>query len=93
LSQLDLGDGDCSLLNRPSFRIAQPTRRAAMSASQRSPRDGGDDAAARLRRRTDELQGSDAPHEKPSDADLRLETVDSDPADNARRIVDALERG
>jgi adenylylsulfate kinase-like enzyme len=64
-----------------------------MSALQRSPRDGGDDPAARLHRRTDELHGSDAAYEKTSDADLRLETVDSDPADNARRIVDALERG
>jgi hypothetical protein len=72
---------------------ADQRQRAAMSASQRSPRDGGHDSSARLRRRTDELHGSDAPYEKPGDADLRLETVDSDPADNARRIVDALERG
>ena len=43
-------------------------------------------------RRTDELHGSNAPHEKPGDADLRLETADIDPADNAHRIVDALER-
>jgi adenylylsulfate kinase-like enzyme len=49
--------------------------------------------SARLHRRTDELHGSGAPYEKLSDADLRLETVDSDPADNARRIVDALEPG
>jgi hypothetical protein len=49
---------------------------AAMSVSQRSPRDGGDDAAAQLRWRTDELHGSEAPYEKPSDADLRLETID-----------------
>ena len=72
---------------------ADQRQRAAMSASQRSPRDGGDDAAARLRRRADELQGSEAQYEKPSDTDLRLETVDSDPADNARAIVDVLERG
>jgi hypothetical protein len=64
-----------------------------MSASQRSPRDGADDPAARLGRRTDELHRSDAPYEKPSDADLLHETGDSDPADNARSIVDALERG
>ena len=35
--------------------------------------------------------GVDAPYEKPSDADRRLETVDSDRADDARRMVDALE--
>jgi hypothetical protein len=29
----------------------------------------------------------------PSDADLRLDTVESDAADAARRIVDAPERG
>jgi hypothetical protein len=74
-------------------RGADQRQRAAMSASQRSPRDGGDDAAARLRRRTDELHGSHAPYQKLSDADLRLETIDSDPADNPRRIDDALERG
>ena len=55
---------------------ADQRQRAAMSASQRSPRDSGDDAAARLGRRTDELHGSDAPYEKPNDADLRLETLD-----------------
>ncbi len=32
-------------------------------------------------------------YEKPGDADRCVETVDLDPADNARRIVDALERG
>src|SRR5688500_15302180 len=47
-------------------------QRGAMSASHRTPRDSGDDAAARLGRRTDELHGSDAPYEKPSDEDLRL---------------------
>jgi adenylylsulfate kinase-like enzyme len=35
--------------------------------------------------------GVDAPYEKRSDADRRLETVDSDRADDARRMVDALE--
>jgi bifunctional enzyme CysN/CysC len=35
--------------------------------------------------------GADGPYEEPSDAHLRLETVDSDPADNARRVVDTLE--
>ena len=37
--------------------------------------------------------GATPPCQRPSDAALRLETVDSDPADNARRVVDALERG
>jgi hypothetical protein len=31
--------------------------------------------------------GVDARCEKPSDADLRLETVDSDPADNAAAVL------
>src|SRR5215217_7043782 len=66
--------------SRGDVRIAvQPSRR------RRRP-------AARLCRRTDELPGSNAPYQKPGDADLRLETADTDPADNARRIVDALER-
>lgn len=42
---------------------------------------------------TPSLKGRRDGYEKPSDADLCLGTVDSDPADNARHIVDELERG
>jgi hypothetical protein len=63
-----------------------PLRSAALATAETTPLRGH---AGEPRSFT----GATRPTRKPSDADRRLETVDSDPADNARRIVDALERG
>ena len=73
--------------------LGGPRQRAAMSASQRSHRDGEDDPLRSYAGELTNFTGATPPYEKPSDADLCHEAVDSDPADNAGRIVDALKRG
>jgi hypothetical protein len=81
----------CAICSTSGVGIRSDARSAAQ------PHEGEDDSAPPLRlwprRPVDEGHGSGAAYDKPSDADLRLETVDAHLADDAHRIVDALKRG
>ena len=77
-------------------RHAAPPRRTSDSARRCPLRSaalatGGDDPAARLRRELTNLKGATRPTRSPATRTSPRNV--SDPADNARRIVDALERG
>jgi hypothetical protein len=77
----------------PSIAVPNVKLQQALASPARSTDPAGGELCSAAKLSTPSLQGRRDGYEKPSDADLCLETVDSDPADNARRIVDALERG
>ena len=78
VAEISLRDG-ASALRDSTFgadqrqRAAMRFRSAVLATAEATPLRGATP-------HTDELDGSDAPHEQPSDANLRLDTVDSDPA-------------